>query len=60
MWLIYPDCGLFTLIVLSDSLISVTSAIANGSGDFLPILAAVFGFDIAVSLQVLIKLCKAK
>jgi low temperature requirement protein LtrA len=42
--------GLFTLIVLGESIVSVASTTANGSWAFLPTLAAVGGFGIAACL----------
>ncbi|MGV0025350.1 low temperature requirement protein A [Phormidesmis priestleyi] len=42
--------GLFTLIVLGESIVSVASTTANGSWALLPTLAAVFGFGIAACL----------
>jgi low temperature requirement protein LtrA len=42
--------GLFTLIVLGESIVSVASTTASGSWDLLPILAAVGGFGIAACL----------
>lgn len=42
--------GLFTTIVLGESIVSVTSAAANGTWSLLPTLAAIFGFGIASCL----------
>jgi low temperature requirement protein LtrA len=42
--------GLFTLIVLGESVVSVASATARGNLDLLPMIAAVGGFAIAACL----------